>query len=287
MDKFYFGAHIETYKDGQNLIYAAEKVLNAGGNLIQIFLTVPGQVKTGTRTKEELEKFREWLFKHNMKVVVHSSYIHNLARDWDEYSWWMQNLELEIEYAHYIDAIGLVLHFGKSLELSLTDTYNNMYSSLIHVHNATMKYKDVKILLETSTGQGTEICYKLEDLAHFYKKLSKNSNKEIKERFRLCIDTCHIFSAGYNLKTKEQVKAYLEAFDELIGLKYVNLIHLNDCKVDVGEHKDRHDNIGEGKIGLTGLQMFFDFFKKLKIPIVLETPNYGYETEIKMLDSQK
>ena len=158
-----------------------------------------------------------------------------------------------------------------------------MYSSLIHIHNSTKKYSNIKIFLETSTGQRTELCYKMEDLSYFYKKFSKNHNKEVKKRFKLCIDTCHIFSAGYCIKTKKNIKLFLEAFEEMIGLRYVGLIHLNDSKVECGKQVDRHQNIGEGFIGYNGLKYLFDYFRNLNIPIVLETPREGYIYEIKSL----
>lgn len=275
----YYGAHIDSF----NLTDGANEIKKYGGNILQIFLTLPGEQKTVERSKTELENFKKLLESNNMKVVVHSSYMHNMARDWDNYSWWLKNLEIEIKYAHIIGAIGLVLHFGKKLELSKEEAYNNMYTSLLYIHNKTKEYNDIIILLETSTGQGSEVCFKIEELAHFYRKFSKNENKEIRERFKLCIDSCHIFSAGYNLKTKKDVKLFLEAFEELIGLRYVKLIHLNDCKVDVGGQKDRHENIGKGYIGLEGLKYFFKYFQKLRIPTILETPNAGYRTEIKLL----
>jgi len=275
----YFGAHY----DSDNLIESAQRIKDAGGNLIQIFLTLPGNQKTTDRSNKELSEFKQYLDSSNMKVVVHSSYIHNVAKYWDNYSWWLKNLEMELKYCHMIGAIGLVLHFGKQLDLTVEEAYNNMYTSLLYLHNKTMAYKDVPIFLETSTGQGSEICYRLEELAHFYKKFSKNENKDIKNRFKLCIDTCHIFAAGYNLKTKNDIKMYLEAFEELIGLRYIGLIHLNDCKVNLGEQRDRHNNIGKGYIGLEGLTHFYKYFKKLNVPIILETPDNGYRTEIKLL----
>lgn len=282
-NNFYFGAHISS----NNLIGSAKLILEAGGNLIQIFLTLPGEKNTKERSKQELLDFKNFLIQNNMKVVVHSSYIHNLARDWDNYSWWLRNLELEIKYANFIGAIGIILHFGKRLELSLEQSFNNMYTSLIFIHNKTKEYIETPIFLETSTGQGSEICFKLEELSRFYKKFSLNKNPEIKNRIKICIDTCHVFSAGYNLKTKSDVVQFLESFEELIGLRYVKLIHLNDCLVDVGSKRDRHENIGKGYIGLTGLIHFFNYFRKLNIPIILETPDSGFRTEIDILNSNK
>lgn len=275
----FFGAHC----DSDNFIHSAEIVKQAGGNLVQIFVTKPTQQITEEMEISELLNFKKYLEKNKMKVVVHSSYINNMARDWDEYSWWLKNLEVEVKYAHIMGAIGVVLHFGKKLELSTEEAYNNMYTSLLYVHNKTLQYQDIKIFLETSTGQGSETCYKLEDLAYFYKKFSKNINKSIKDRFKICLDTCHIFSAGYNLKTIKDIKNYLENFEELIGLRYVKLVHLNDCKVDVGEQKDRHANLGKGFIGLESLITIYKYFKNLNVPIVLETPNLGYIAEIQLL----
>lgn len=280
---FYFGSHIYIdYTSAESMIKSARIIKAAGGNLLQIMLHEP--INSNKLDINKLTKFKNYLNKHNMKIVLHSSYTHNIARTWDKYSWWLHNFIAEIKFAYYIGALGIVLHFGKKLDLSIQEAYNNMYTFLVYVNNQTQQYKDVTIFMETSTGQGTEICYKLEDLAHFYKKFSKSENKQLKQRIKLCIDTCHIFAAGYDIKTKTKVKLYLEAFEELIGLRFVGLIHMNDCKVDVGEQTDRHQNIGKGYIGLIGLKEFFNYFKKLKVPIVLETPTEGFKTEIKLLN---
>jgi len=284
---FYFGSHINIHgaKDiYENFIKFTTKVIESGGNLVQIFVTNPGNLTTEKIYREKLQQIKKFAQENNVIIIVHSSYLHNLAKEWDEYSWWIKNLELEIEYAYEIGAIGIVIHFGKTKELELSEAYNNMYTSLVYLHSKTLEFKKVKILLETSTGQGTEICHRLEDLSYFYKKFLNAKNIELKDRVKLCVDTCHIFSAGYDIRSKDNIRMYLDAFDELIGIKYIYLIHLNDCRVKLGSNVDRHANIGDGFIGLTGLKYFFRFFKKLKVPIVLETPNYGFLTEIKLLN---
>jgi deoxyribonuclease-4 len=275
----YFGSHMHN----NNLIKSAKKVKSANGNILQIFLTIPGDDKTRQRNIDDLHNFKKYLEKNNMKVVVHSSYLHNLCRPWDEYSWWLKNLELEIKYSHEIGAIGVVLHLGKQLNFTLEEAYNNMYTSLIYLHHKTKEYSDVQILLETPTGQGTQICYKIDDFAKFYKKISCNPNKEIRKRLKICIDSCHIFTAGYDIRTKNKIKNYLETFNELIGLKHIKLVHLNDSKIKLGGLVDRHQNIGSGYIGFEALKCFFDIFRDLNIPVVLETPGDGYITEIKLL----
>lgn len=267
------GVHI----DSHDILASAQEAKKYDADIVQIFLTLPGTTTIKKRSEEELKKFKQYLIENNMLIVVHSSYTHNTAKEWNEYSWWIRNIELEIIDAYKIGAIGLVIHMGKQLDLTQEEAYNNMYTSLMYLHNKTKKYESVKIFLETSTGQGSELCYKLNELGYFYKKLKKM------KRFQICIDTCHVFSAGYNLSTFNQVKLFLETFDELIGLKYVGLIHLNDCKVKFASYIDRHANIGKGYIGLDGLSEIYKFFVKMKIPLVLETPDLGYKTEIHLL----
>lgn len=269
---FYFGAHLNSDK----LIWSAKEIKKHNGNLLQIFI----RPKT---TTEEYTKFKTHIDANNIKVVVHSSYMNNLATPWTKYSYHIKSIENEIKIAHMLGAIGIVIHFGKRKELTIQEAYNNMFSALVHINKITKQYDSVKILLETSTGQGTEICYKLEDLSYFYKKITRSENKQLKNRIKLCIDTCHVFSAGYNLKTKMNVKLFLETFEELIGLQHVKLIHLNDCKVELGSQVDRHQTIGNGYIGYNGLKYFFNYFKNLDIPIILETPEDGYKTEISKL----
>lgn len=261
------GPHIAS-RDYISFEKDVKKVKKAGGNLVQIFIP----------KKDTLKMYRNIIDKENIKLVIHSSYLHNIANDWNPDSWWINNIISEIRSAYKLKAIGVILHFGKSKELSHAKALNNMYTSLMYIHNKTKQYNNIKIILETSTGQGTEMCYQLDKLSYFYKKIFKLHN-----RIKLCIDTCHIFSAGYDLRSKEDVILYLDNFEELIGIKNVCIIHLNDCKVPLGDKKDRHESIGKGYIGLKGLKIFFDYFNKLGIPTVLETPNDSYQKEIKLL----
>lgn len=278
----YFGSHMLLANESLSLITLANNLKKAGGNMMQIFINQPGNIDLTKKPIKELKEFNQFLKNNDMKVVVHGSYRYNFARNWDKNDLSIISLTREIKYASIIGAIGVVIHFGKKLDLTLPEAYNNMFSAVLHIHNQTKEYSDVKILLETSTGQGTEICYTLDSLAYFYKKFKQ---PELKKRIQLCIDTCHVFSAGYNLKTPTNVKMFIEAFEELIGFNYVGLIHLNDSKVKLGARVDRHANIGKGYIGKKGLKVFFNYIKKLHIPCVLETPNYGYKTEINLLMS--
>lgn len=267
----YFGAHY----DAEEIIHSLMKIKSDGGNLVQIFIT--GQ--KNRYDKDKIALCKKYMYHYKMKIVIHSSYTHNIARYWDEYSWWINNIKNEIEIAHKLNALGIVLHFGKKLELTIQEAFNNMYTSLIYINQNTLKYNDVKIFLETSTGQGTELCYKLEELAQFYKKIT--NHPALKNRIKLCVDTCHIFSAGYDIRTHKKIDEYLKKFDQLIGIENIGLIHLNDSFVKLGEKKDRHQSIGRGYIGKEGLKYFFDYFYKKNIPIVLETSSQYFYQEIK------
>jgi deoxyribonuclease-4 len=281
----YLGAHFDS--SCNSLIESAEKIKSAGGNLIQIFLTCPGTKKTQERTINELIKFKNYLINNDMKVVVHSSFLHNIGRKWDNYSYWITNIILEIQYSHMIGAICLVLHLGKKLELSLQETYNNMYTALLYIHNNTKQYEDVVIALETSSGQGSEVATTLDELSYFYNKFATNPLQSFRHRIKICLDTCHIFQAGMDkFENKNDVKKFLKEWDNKIGIANIKLVHLNNAAYEFKSHRDVHANILIGHINENALKHFYKFFRKNNIPIVLETPNYGYKSEIKMLKKQ-
>ena len=226
---------------------------------------------------------KKYLIEHDMYCSVHGSYTINIAKLWSEYDWWIQQCINEIEIASTkLNAIVYVLHIGKQLKISKEECYNNMYTSLLYIHDAT-KNLNIKILLETTSGQGSELCHKIEDLSYFYRKFSKHSNQKIRERFKICLDTCHIFAAGYNINSANNISIYLDNFNELIGLENIALIHLNDSKQGLGTNKDRHANIGVGFIGKESLGILTKSFINLNIPIILETPNEKIKDDLNYL----
>lgn len=236
----------------------------------------------------QLFKNEKILNKKNRHVIdnkiVHASYSINLANTWNEYSWWIDLLVSEILYANEINAQYVVVHLGKQLKLSKEEAFNNMFTSLLHIHNETYKKaQNVSILLETSSGQGTETCFNLEELSYFYKKISTHKNNNFKNRFGLCLDTCHIFVAGYDITTTKKIKLFLQKFDKLIGINHIKLIHLNDSKQKLGSMVDRHENLGLGHIGKKPLACIAKFFIKQDVPIILETPYKYHKQEISYL----
>ena len=171
-----------------------------------------------------------------------------------------------------IGAIGVVFHVGKHCKrCSELETINNMIEYINKVIDETKTVK-TKFLLETGAGQGSEVAIKIEDFKYIYDHIKKKS------RFGFCIDTCHIFAAGYDIKDKPNL--YITQFDKIVGLKKVKLLHLNDSKGKLDSHLDRHQNMLDGNIGDNGLSTFIKRFYALKIPIVLETPRSKTEEDI-------
>ena len=250
-----------------------------GGSIIQIFLSPPQRLTIIDKSDEYYTNMKNILQKYKMSVVVHATYMANIADNWDRYSIVAKNLEHDIIGAYKIGAIGLVIHLGKHLGKSIETSYRNMFSTLLGIHKKTEKYSSVKIILETPSGQGTELCYQLEDFAIFYNSIIHNT--ELANRVKICVDTCHIFAAGHDIKHK--FSDWADHFDKLIGLKNIAVIHLNDSKGELGCRVDRHAVIGYGKIGKKSLINICNFFIMLNIPVVIETPADDFVKELKML----
>ena len=209
--------------------------------------------------------------KYNLQGIIHSSYTINLSNDWNDYSYWIINLIDDIKFAHECKIKYVVVHCGKAKDKTKEEAYNNMFSSLLYVLTKTIKLNPI-LLIETSSGQGSELCYKLEDLGYFYNKFKK---LKIKNKIKICIDSCHIFSAGYDITSKTKIKEFFNKFNKLIGFEHICLIHLNDSKTKLNSRKDRHENIGYGYIGAKNLLYFVKYVNKYinkKIPFILETP---------------
>jgi len=255
------GYHIDG--DIPNLIKEIDKAIDMKCSVVQLFVNTTVDILDYTPLRDHIKQT-------GIMCVIHASYTINCANEWDEYSIWINQLITEINIATYIGAFAIVLHMGKIKNMVLLEGYNNMYTSLLHVHKLTEK-SSVKILLETPAGQGSEICSKIEELAYFYRKFSKNNNKSIHNRFGICMDTCHVFAAGYDLSLKQGISAYMDNFNELIGLEHIKLLHVNDSKNKQGSHVDRHANIGFGYIGKKALKRITSIFAKMNVPMILET----------------
>lgn len=273
MYNFYYGCHMPI---SSGIINAIIGINNIGGNCLQIFVSNPRSGKISDKSlnyyKEQGSEIQNLLNELQIKLFIHSPYTFNFAKnDWKN-SYWIKSYIKELEIAHHIGAIGCVIHVGKSLDIDVNIATNNMYNSLSYVINEIKRKKlNSIIILETGAGQGTEMFLtennSIDGFSNFYNLFTKEQKKYIK----VCVDTCHIFSAGYCINNKNICNQFFTEFHEKIGIKHLALIHLNDSKKDCCSKVDRHENLGKGYIG-QGIHLFILFGHSNNIPLILETP---------------
>jgi len=290
-NKPYYGAHMSI----KNGIPSAIKEINElGGNMIQIFVSNPMSTKFSIDKTKWNEKncnlIRSTLEEYDSKMVIHLPYVINLAKPLPPNMancWWINMICNQLIISDLINSIGCVVHVGKHLDLTVQEGIDNMCEGLKYVINFIIK-NELKsyIILETAAGQGSELLTtknsSLDDFANFYNLFTDNEKLHIK----ICVDTCHIFAAGYDIREKKQVKEFFDEFNTQIGIENIALIHLNDSKTDCGSCVDRHENLGEGKIGIKGLRHFIRYAIYYHIPTVLETPT-NYESELELINKVK
>lgn len=272
------GIHIHTKSSTLDKIKDTIQIMKKfGGNIIQIF---PPPILNYNADKNM--QLKSIIQSTKIKCVVHSSYTINLSKTWDHRSWWIEQLVSEIKFANEIGAFAIIVHLGRGLKLAIEESINNMYTSLVHILLTTADCP-VKILLETSAGQGTEMCYKLDDLSHIFAKFSTHPNVNVSKKIGLCVDTCHVMAAGYDLSKDKSFVKYFSDFDKLIGLHHIKLIHLNDSKKEVGSRLDRHATIGKGAIGKTKILKIAELFSQMSVPLILETPYVSILSDLQIV----
>lgn len=289
-DKPYYGGHM-SIKNG--IPTAIKEINELGGNMIQIFLSNPISTKFSIDklkwNEKKCQEIVSTLKLVDSKIVIHLPYVINLAKPLPIPSdmnkcWWINMICDQLLISDLINSIGCVVHVGKHLDLTVSEGIDNMYAGLKYVIEFIKDHGlNSKIILETAAGQGSELLKthnnSLDDLANFYNHFSDEDKMIIK----ICVDTCHIFAAGYDIRQKLQVKTFFDEFNNLIGIQHIALIHLNDSKSDCGSCVDRHENLGIGKIGLQGLRHFIRYAVYYKIPTILETPS-NYDSELKLIN---
>jgi deoxyribonuclease-4 len=241
----------------------------------QIFLSSDRKINI---KNDIIQKCKQICKSNNINLVVHASLMINIAKSWNKYSWWINYLIDAIKICYELNIKIIVLHLGLQLELSKQDALDNMMSSLLYIDKVTSKYKNVTIALETSSKQGTEMCYNIDDLAHFYTKLNEKT-----KRYKICIDTCHVFAAGYAINNEKGIHDFIFQIETKIKINNVVLIHLNDSYHELNSNIDRHANIGYGHIGKNNMKIIMQYFNSYNIPIVLETSYDHLHEDIEFL----
>ena len=275
------GAHVST-SGGVDKAPANGKGL--GCDAIQVFTRNQMQWRARPLSELEIAGFREGLKECGIQTTVsHDSYLINLGSH--EPVTLQKSLEAfadEIERCEQLGISFLVFHPGSHVGSGEAAGLQRIADSLNAVLGQKPKYR-TQVLLENTAGQGSNLGYRFEQLADI---LAKTENPN---RLGVCLDTCHLFASGYDLRTRSTYEATFEEFDAIVGLGRVKVFHLNDSKKSLGSRVDRHENIGKGELGLGPFRFLLNDPRFAGLPMLLETPggDEAYRIDLTTLRSLK
>jgi deoxyribonuclease-4 len=259
------GAHISIVGGLHNALLAGKSI---GATTIQVFTANQRSWASKTLTNEEVCLFKKTLDETNLQCIMsHGSYLINLGSPRVEVR--QKSIEAfrqEIKRCLMLGITFLNFHPGASLDNSREESLNAIIEALLSCQDCLPKNVGLTLLLETAAGQGSTIGARFEELAYIIERVEK------KIPVGVCMDTCHVFAAGYDLRTKQALTATLDEFDKVIGLSFLRAMHLNDSDEGLACHKDRHRLIGEGMIGKEGFSAIMQEPRLSSLPKYLETP---------------
>lgn len=276
-EKILVGAHMSIAKGVHNALLSGQKI---GATTIQIFTSNQKQWNGRSFSQEDLSLWFEALKTTQIeKVMSHSSYLINLGSpkpDLLEKS--RQAFQQEIQRCLELDLNFLNFHPGAATGSSEEECLDRIVESL-RLMQPLLEGKKLRLLLETTAGQGTSVGHRFEHL-HY---IIQNTQDYIP--IGVCIDTCHIFVAGYDIRDAESWNRTLTEFDQIIGLDHLHTFHLNDSMKGLNSNRDRHASLGNGEIGLNSFQFLMTDPRVKYLPKYLETPDgdKNWKTEIILL----
>lgn len=257
------GAH-ESVAGG--LHFAFKHIQSVGGDALQIFTRNQRQWNPKPVSEEEQQFFATaWEKQPSLPVTSHASYLINLASakpDLIQKS--IAAFVEELKRCELLNIPTVVMHPGShggdGVETGLERFTKHLDTAL------EIAKSNVTLLLETTAGQGTGLGSRFEDLAYII------SNSKYSDKLGVCVDTCHIFAAGYDIRSETNYQATMDEFDKLVGIERIQFFHLNDSKKGLGCRVDRHEHIGQGEIGLEGFRNLLNDPRFANHPMTLETP---------------
>ena len=260
----FLGAHVST---SGGVDKAPANGARIGCEAIQVFTKNQRQWKAKSLSKAEIENYRGEIEKSKIQLdVSHDSYLINLASPEDEIlKRSREAFEDEVERCEQLGVPYLIFHPGSHVGSGEKAGLRSIADSI----NDTLDKKPgymTQLLLETTAGQGTNLGYSFEQLAEILEIVKE------KDRVGICVDSCHIFAAGYEIRTAEEYRSTMKQLEQVIGLKKVKAFHLNDSKNPLGSKVDRHEHIGQGHIGIEAFRLMINDERFQGIPMVLETP---------------
>ena len=258
------GAHMSIAGGVDKAILRGHEV---GCETIQIFTRSPRQWRPRVLDEEEILRFYENKQQTGIDpVVAHDCYLINLGSPDEEL--WQKSMRVFAEELGHCQQLGipyLVIHPGSHVDTG-EDAGSRRIAQALDQAREQVGGQQVEVLLEITAGQGTNLGHNFEQLAQLLDLVADDS------WLGICFDTCHAFAAGYELRTREGYEATFGELDELIGLERLKVIHLNDAKGELGSRLDRHQHIGQGKLGLEPFRLLLNDDRFRDLPMVLETP---------------
>ena len=262
----YVGAHVSASGGVYN---APINAMAIGAKAFALFTKNQRQWTAKPLETKDIDRWFKELEKSGIQtkhILPHDSYLINLGHpEVEARAKSFDGFVHEIQRCEILKLDRLNFHPGSHLrKISEEECLNNIAESMNRAIDIT---KDVKLVIENTAGQGSNLGYKFEHLAYIIDKI------EDKSRVGVCIDTCHMFTAGYDIRTREAYDKTWNEFDSIVGRKYLMGMHINDSKPDLGSKVDRHDSLGLGKIGWDAFRFIMNDERMDDIPLVLETIN--------------
>ncbi len=267
MNKLYIGRHLSVSKIG--IIGVIKKSIENRLFTAQVFVGSPQSVALSKFTDDEITEIKQLIQENDFKLVIHFKYILNLSKEFKPNDWTITTLKKELELANSIGAVCGVLHCGKAVKLDKNTANNNFITSIKYITKFIKDNKfNIKLSIETSAASGTELYGSVEEFCNMFNSFSNEEKKYLS----VTIDTAHIWAANHDINNKTD--NYLNYIKKHLGLKFVDVIHLNNSKVECGSHVDRHQNLNDkdGFIHYDILLKWAKFAIDNNIIVICETP---------------
>lgn len=255
------GSHV-SYKNDSQLLGSVKEAIGYGANTFMFYTGAPQNTNRGIINDNLTNEAIKMMSDNDIdisNVIVHAPYIVNLA-NMNNFDFSVEFLKGELERCSVLGIKKMVLHPGSAVNCSREEAIINISDGLNLILDNNY---DVTILLETMAGKGNEIGRSFEELKSIIDRV------KFKDKIGVCLDTCHLNDAGYDMSKFDEV---LNLFDKIIGIDKIGCIHVNDSKNIISSHKDRHENIGFGTIGFDNLMNIIYNDKLTNVPKILETP---------------
>jgi deoxyribonuclease IV len=262
--KWYLGAHLSIAKGFDHAVYEARSL---GCNALQIFTKNASAWKEREISDPEILRFHQAKHETGIEIIVsHTSYLINLASaDPEMRKKSIQALKAEMRRAGQLDLSYVVIHPGAHKGAGVKQGLDRIAESLDIVFDQLTPPIPL-LLLETTAGQGSSLGSCFDQLSTIMENVFKSENLGV------CMDTSHIFAAGYDIRTDESYDHTMNAFSSTIGFQHLHLFHLNDSKKEIGSRIDRHEHIGKGFIGIDAFKRIMNDSRFINVPKIIETP---------------